>query len=150
MPYTRSGRRYVIVHDEQGESFRLFTEGLAEAQPWPEGDGEVPTIGMPRTLPGDDDDHDDEPEGEPEPRLTGERLTANGARGPPRSPSFKRRLETAVEVLREHRLRRLKVTDRDGSIFEFIDSDESDGAGEQNEIDTIMQRRKSKRNEAKS
>jgi hypothetical protein len=103
---------------------------------------------MPRSLPGGDDHDDDEPPAEP--RLNGERPTLNGARGPPRSPSFKRRLETAVEVLREHRLRRLKVTDRDGSIFEFIDSDESDGAGEQNEIDTIMQRRKSKRNEAKS
>jgi hypothetical protein len=42
----------------------------------------------------------------------------------PRIPSFKRRLEVAVAVQREHHVRWLKVTAPDGSSYEFIDSDE--------------------------
>jgi hypothetical protein len=86
MPHTRDGQHYVVIHDEQGRPGRLFTEGLVEAQPWPEDDGEVvPTICVPHSvLLGSDDD--DEPEAGAELRLTGERPTLNGARGPPWTP----------------------------------------------------------------
>jgi hypothetical protein len=42
----------------------------------------------------------------------------------PRNPSFRRRLQAAVEIQREHHVRRLKVTAPDGSCYEFIDTDE--------------------------
>ena len=71
-----------------------------------------------------------------------------------KSPPFKNRLKDALEVARQAGFARVRITTPDGATFDFaVDSTglrPIDGAGEINEIDLIMQKRKSHRHETKS
>jgi hypothetical protein len=71
-----------------------------------------------------------------------------------KSPPFKNRLKDALEVARQAGYARVRVTTPDGATFDFAVDITGlppiDGAGEINEIDAIMQKRKSGRHETKS
>jgi len=72
----------------------------------------------------------------------------------PKTPPLKNRLKDALQSARQAGFARVRVTTADGATFDFaVDSTglpPIDGAGEINEIDAILQKRKSGRNEAKS
>jgi hypothetical protein len=71
----------------------------------------------------------------------------------PKTPPFKNRLRDALATARQAGFARVRVTTPDGATFDFtVDSTgfpPIDGAGDINEIDAIMQKRKSGRDETK-